>query len=354
VAPFPPPTAPTVWSRLKAGVRRHPVLCLMFLTPGIPEYLSGSSSPVGLVASPPGFALFLALNVGMYTGGVLLIREAKVRWRLGWASVLALGLAYGIAEEGLALTTLFDPNNSQVSPSTAGAWGGVNWGWSSGILPFHAVFSVAVPLFLLDQALPEIRGRSILTDRELVPTAVAYLATIGALGFAFASHIYWMGTPVLLGALVAIAGLVLLARRLPPDLLRLPDRRPTAGPRALFLGGATIFPILLLGPGLASTVHPPIPLLVLVAPALWTVYAAILLPHLGRVDGEAARIALAAGIVSPLVVSGEFVGLVKGAVGLPLVVLVDALALLFLWRLYQGAAHPSAPVRLAPPAGALA
>ncbi len=110
-------------------MRAHPILVLALLTPGIPEYLSGSSSTTWLALNPIRFFFLLALNMGLYTAGVFLIREAMVRWRRGWASVFLLGFAYAIVEEGLALRTLYDPNSPQVgSLGTCGHWMGVNWG----------------------------------------------------------------------------------------------------------------------------------------------------------------------------------------------------------------------------------
>src|SRR5207245_9057295 len=93
-------------SRLVRFLKSHPILFLLLLTPGIPEYLSASSQITLLVVFPPLFFLFLAANVGLYGSGVILIREAMIRWKKGWASVFLLGVAYGIVEEGLDLCTL--------------------------------------------------------------------------------------------------------------------------------------------------------------------------------------------------------------------------------------------------------
>ena len=325
------------FARMAAVLRAHPVLCLMLLTPGIPEYLSGSSSPAVLVTSPLLFLLFLALNTGMYTGGVLLIREARVRCHLGWASVLALGAAYGILEEGFALTTLFDPNNSQVSPSTAGASFGVNWGWTSGILPFHAIFSVAIPIFLLDQALPELRGVPWLSRRALGVTVLAYAGTIVALGAGFALHAYWMGWPVFLGATTAVGALVALAFALPRDALEIPSGASEGTPRRLFLVGLSAFPAMILLPGLVSLAHPPIPLQIVVIPALWTAYFVYTVPKLGARSGASRRVAFVAGLIAPFFASGLLIATFKGPIGLPVVILVDLFAATFLWGLYRRA-----------------
>jgi hypothetical protein len=69
------------------------VLLLLAFTPGIPEYLSGSSAVALIVVSPLGFFLFLGLNLGLYGPGVLLLREAWIRWGKSWGSLLLFGAA---------------------------------------------------------------------------------------------------------------------------------------------------------------------------------------------------------------------------------------------------------------------
>ncbi len=83
-----PPKGAT--AKLVHYLKSHPILFIILLTPGIPEYLSASSQLTVLVLSPPLFFLFLAANVGLYGSGVILIREAMIRWKKGWASVFLL------------------------------------------------------------------------------------------------------------------------------------------------------------------------------------------------------------------------------------------------------------------------
>jgi len=115
-----------------------------------------------LVLSPPLFFLLLAANLGLYGPGVILIREAKIRWNKGWASVFLLGAAYGIVEEGLALRTLFNPNSSVVGNlGVYGHWLGVNWVWTVGLVIFHAVFSIGLPIFVFGLAFPDLKSKSL-------------------------------------------------------------------------------------------------------------------------------------------------------------------------------------------------
>ncbi len=162
-------TTPNPWHGLlscrgtPSYLRSHPVLCLFLLTPGIPEYLTSSSPLNATVLNPLQFLFQLLLNTGLYLPGALLVREAMVRWKKGWATVLLLGAAYGILEEGIALSTLYNPVAKPVGTlGYYGHWLGVSWVWTVGILLVHMVYSVALPILLLNLALPETRGRSLL------------------------------------------------------------------------------------------------------------------------------------------------------------------------------------------------
>jgi hypothetical protein len=330
----PPAPRRSLYGRAKAFLGAHPILCLALLTPGIPEYLSGSSSPVGLLISPFAFGIFLLANLGLYLAGVLLIREARVRWHLGWASVLTLGVAYGIAEEGLALDTLFDLHAAPVSAASAFHFVGVNWGWTSQILVFHALYSVALPILLLELALPELRGRRLLTSRGLRWTLAAYLATIGVAGTILARYLYWMGFPVLVGSLLAIAGLILLARALPEDAIRPHPGSIKESPTWFFLLGLATFPALILVPAVLAYTGIPGFLFVIIAPGLATALLAVLVRNLGTWRSAPGAVAFAAGAVLPVMGFG-FVYALRYPLGLPLVAVVDAVAVLFFWKLYH-------------------
>lgn len=75
--------------------RLGPVLLLFVLSPLVAEYLSGSMS-----MSQIGYLPFMAM---LYGGGAVLIRELARRTHRGWMTILFLGLAYGLLEEGIAI-----------------------------------------------------------------------------------------------------------------------------------------------------------------------------------------------------------------------------------------------------------
>src|SRR5512136_2777824 len=82
-----------------------PAWALWFASPILGELVSGSS-PLNEYINP-----FTILTLGMlYGSGAILVRELVIHWKKGWFSLLLLGMAYGIYEEGLMVRSFFDPN----------------------------------------------------------------------------------------------------------------------------------------------------------------------------------------------------------------------------------------------------
>ncbi len=337
--------SPSSVGRVRAFLQRRPVLCLLLLTPGIVEYLTGSSSLSLLILLPPVFFAFLGLNLALYGPGVLLIREAMVRWKKGWASVLLMGAAYAILEEGIALNTLFD---SYAGPVGAlgfyGHWAGVNWVWTAGLLIVHALWSIALPILLLGLALPETRGKSLLTPRGIRVALVVLAADVLLLLLLVGGLYHFYAGPVLLaGSFLAIGGLVYAAYRAPADLLSAASPRPRASPLRFAVVGAAFFPIWLLAEDLPMAFHAPpyaAVLSVIAVGGLWLVW---ILKNIGREDREPQLVALGAGLVAPFLPFGIIVQLHTG-IGLLAVVGGDLAAVLFfhhLWRKYRPRGYAS-------------
>jgi hypothetical protein len=242
----PSSTRRSAGTRVLEYLRAHPILCLALLTPGLPEYLSTSSPVLNLGVNPFWFFLQLVINVGQYTAGALLIREAVLRWHKGWGTVFLLGLAYGITEEGLGDNTLFNSNHG--ADGVLGSFGrlaGVNWVWATGVLAFHVVYSIGLPILLLGLAVPRTRGRSLVGRRGIV---VTFLSLAGATAFetviVYGSSQFWMGTYLLVGSLVVISVLVAVADRVPSAAVRASRDRPTLSPWAVGAIGFSVFPVL--------------------------------------------------------------------------------------------------------------
>jgi hypothetical protein len=341
VNPPVPATPPAAAGGHRSGgvvgaLRRHPIVCLALLTPGIPEYLSSSSPLLGIVTDPAFFVLQLLINVGQYTAGALLVREALVRWRKGWPTAVLLGLAYGITEEGLGDNTLF--NSMQGRDGVLGWYGrflGVNWVWATGVLAFHVIFSIGVPIALLALALPATRGRSLVGRRGI---GVAFLALGGATAtetvLVAAEFHFWMGPYLLVGCLVAVAALVAAARSVPATAGAPRTPGPVGRPRVLFAVGFVLFPVVLLlesllvGPGLPPEITV---VLVLITLAL---FAEIVLRRIGGGANDDRKVALAAGFVVWQAVFGILLTL-----NLPYTLPVAAAAVYFCLRLRR--AYPT-------------
>jgi hypothetical protein len=326
--------------RFLAWLARHPILCLAILTPGIPEYLSTSSPVLELALNPFAFFLFLAVNVGQYTAGALLVREAALRWRKGWASIFLLGGAYAITEEGLGDNTLF--NNTHHVDAVLGQWGhfaGVNWVWSVGVISFHVIYSIGLPILLLGLALPQTRGRPLVGRRGVT---ICFATLVGSTALesviVWGQYRFWLGVPLLLGSLVAVVLLVALAYRIPATLWDPSRERTTARPWQVGLIGFGFFPIaFLLEYGLADGPLPPYGV-ILVELVLFSLLLEALRRGIGRSANEYLLVNLAFGFIAWQAVFGFLLTL-----GLPYTLPLDAVAVLFFVRLRRQY-RPAAPI----------
>jgi hypothetical protein len=326
---------PSAGARFRAFLRRHPVLFLLILTPGIPEYLSGSSALSGLVLNPLLFLLLLAGNLGLYGPGALLIREALVRFRKGWGSLLLLGTAYAILEEGVALSTFFNPSASQVG--ALGSYGhflGVSWIWALGLAMFHTVYSIALPILLLSLAIPETRGRTLLSNRQLALTLLLLLADVTILLTVVAVGVhFWMGVPLLIGSGVAIAILASSALRLPGEVGSRAGKGRRFAVGWFVVAGLILFPLTLVLEGVPGALGAPAAVTLLIVGAFYAAWGDRVLPALSAGEDPRARVALATGLLIPVMVFGFLAGL-----ALPVVVVADGVAVWFLSYLW--ARHP--------------
>ncbi|HYT18471.1 MAG TPA: hypothetical protein VEO18_09535 [Thermoplasmata archaeon] len=211
---------------------RRPLVALVLLSPIIAEILSGSSPPLEWL-NP----ITPLLLIWLYGAGVLVMRETAVRWKTGWPSILLLGAAYGIIEEGLVVKSFFDPGWMDLGTlAWYGRWLDVNWVWAVWLSIYHAVVSIAIPIFLTEWIWPRIRGQP-LTSRRGYIAAIALLA--GATVF-----INLLLTPYrpsvwhLLGAAAAVVFLAWAAKKYAAALwARLPSRRLPRSPRVYALAG---------------------------------------------------------------------------------------------------------------------
>jgi len=189
-----------------------PALALFLLAPVIGELLSGSSPPAEFF-SPVGFVLLVSL----YGGGAVVVRELKLRWNKGIGSLLLLGAAYGVLEEGLMVTSFFSPSWPDLGAlGVYGRWLGVNWVWAEMLTIYHAVFSTTVPIILVELAYPQQSQQRWVGNKTFKALIILLgaVTVIGTIGFSnFMQH--WTSPTHYLFALALLILFGYAAHKLP-------------------------------------------------------------------------------------------------------------------------------------------
>ena len=306
-----PPTGvvtPGRLARLRNWVSCHRApIVMVALAIIIPEVLTGSTPVLNLIDP---FAV--AGLLGFYGAGVLLIRDLAIRWGKGWAAILPLGLAYGIAEEGIATKTMVYPRSTAAGHlATYGHYLGISWNFAVVIDIFHAVYSIALPILIIGLLYPETRGQRWLSDRGLTGTFLILAATVTFGFFGFVPG-YFEGWAVLGFLLIILGAFVGLARYCPPEWAKPCAEVPQRSP-AWFLGlgiafAAGWFFFYLPAPFLLS-----IPLLSILG-EIGTAAGAFCLArkHLGRSGNSLHCVYFAAGILSWYIPWDVVIGLFLG------------------------------------------
>lgn len=219
------PSGPTEPYRRSAPAgNRKAAFTLVLLAPLIAELALGST--------PMRMAWLLPLFVPIYGAGILLVRELVHRAGRGWLSIVVLGVAYEIIEDGIGLQALTSPNIYG-----AAEWGarvlGINAPYWEAQAIYHVVFSAVIPIVITDLIFPSHRHTPYLKRGGLVLTAVVAVAGVGLLRISVPPTVdpgymapVWATVSSIV--LMIILGVVAL-RLLPPrkDVPGLPGRVPT-------------------------------------------------------------------------------------------------------------------------------
>jgi hypothetical protein len=199
--------------------RTWPAVLTLLLLPGpTAEALTGSTPILVYLTNPVSFVT----NTLLYGGGALLIREIVRRRQLGWTSILLLGGAYGIFEEGLVVNTWANPWLPQVCTIVKGRasglcnysrFGGIILSWASSLTVFHAVVSITIPILLVELVFAGRASRPWL-GRKL--TALLILGELLILGAGLFLNIYsfrqhGLATPPVGPYLLEVGLIVILA-----------------------------------------------------------------------------------------------------------------------------------------------
>jgi hypothetical protein len=121
----------------------------------------------------------------LYGGGALLVREISRRIGGGWPTILLLALAYGLVEEGLVIQTLFNPHYlglSLLDEAFIPAWGIGGW-WTFFVLTLHTIWSVSVPIAVVEGLFSSRGEKPWLGKLGLSVTTLLYLAGAGMIYF---------------------------------------------------------------------------------------------------------------------------------------------------------------------------
>jgi len=228
--------------------RFAPVLSLLVLTPLVAEYLLGSL-PMSMIA-------ILPLMAALYGSAALLIRETARRIGGGWGSIALLGLAYGLIEEGLLDQSLFNPDYLHLRLLDYGyvPWLGTGLPWLIYVLTIHVVWSICVPIGLVEALFPARRTERWLGAIALAGFALLFVAGAAAITVFTYKVAPFMASPgQLIGAALAAGAAIAAA-------FACPRYRPDAGERrgpaawllfvAAFLAGSVVMACRYFGPAL--------------------------------------------------------------------------------------------------------
>jgi len=226
-------------------MRGSPALVLFFLAPAIGELLVGSAPPSEFF-NP--FSLILLSS--LYGSGALIVRELKVRWKKTYVSMLILGSAYGVIEEGLMVKSFFDPGWQDLGIlAEYGRWQGVNWVWAEWLTIYHAIFSISIPITLVELAYPERRNESWVGNRKLF-ALIVLLGGVTALGY-FGLTAYRPPPVQYMCTAASTVILILLAGKVSPTrgkIGTLPLPKPSRMALAGLLIASALFLLFMAGP----------------------------------------------------------------------------------------------------------
>ncbi|MFF2509331.1 hypothetical protein ACFVTY_39105 [Streptomyces sp. NPDC058067] len=180
---------------------------LFLLAPLVGEFLLGNQ-PVTALPS-------LLLLAPMYGGGALLIRETARRAGRGWPTMILLGAAYALIEEGPVDQMLWNPHYGGFDMGVAYAGThvpvlGVSVEMVQDVLSMHTVWSICVPIALVETFSRD-RTRPWLGPVGLGVTGVVFAAGSLFLAVAQAGSEHFMASPARFGGAAAVIGALVVA-----------------------------------------------------------------------------------------------------------------------------------------------
>ena len=157
-----PSVRPSPWKR------SAPALTLMLMAPLLAEVLPGATRLSSLFVLP--------IEMCVWGGGALMIRCALRRWKLGWPSLVLMGLALAIAEECLIQQTSLAPMVLQLKGQVYARAGGVNYVYLLWALGYETMFVVVLPIYLVEMIYSDRRDGVWVSRGGFIAVALLFLA----------------------------------------------------------------------------------------------------------------------------------------------------------------------------------
>ncbi|HLJ51050.1 MAG TPA: hypothetical protein VKU01_33815 [Bryobacteraceae bacterium] len=142
-----------------------PIIALLLLAPFIAEVLYGGTRV--------SFIFVFIPQVGAWGCGALIIRHIARARRLGWPSILLLGVALGLAEECVIQQTSLAPMIGLAKAEYGRVWG-VNWVYLTWALGYWSVWVALLPAQLVDLMYPKRRSAPWFGTRGLLRACLSF------------------------------------------------------------------------------------------------------------------------------------------------------------------------------------
>jgi hypothetical protein len=202
-------------------IPRSPAQVLFLLSPVMGELVSAFLSPLEFF-----HPLRLAITLVPYGCGAIAAREISRRRRKGFASLIVLGLTFGLFFEGIVTRVLFNPNWGGLGPlASYGRAHGFSWVLAIGIVHFQALISVVCPILTAEALFPTRRSAS------WVRTPTLVLCCCALTGWTFTMGLFVPFFPPIPHALALVGiviGLLALALCIPAEPLAVGARHVPA------------------------------------------------------------------------------------------------------------------------------
>jgi hypothetical protein len=208
VAGLTPVDAPAL-SALGSRRPRRLAWALVITSPLVAEFASGNLPVI--------YIWLLVIYAPLYGGAAVAIREMGRRSARPWPVIFVLGLAYGVIEESFVSFSLFNPDYADLRLLDYGwipALGIGSW-WTVFVVVFHAVWSICVPIALVESLAGDLGERPWLTGRQLAWPLLAFcLGGMATVGITLSEDDFVPTPAQLAGAMVVVTALVALAAML--------------------------------------------------------------------------------------------------------------------------------------------